>query len=452
MKIACINLFKPMVMLIIFAPVLVSCGKSGNRNGDTSPVPVRMTPVTAREVAEEVKGFGSLSFLKKFELLSSVDGVLDVLHFREGDRIDKDDIVGVLRNPQITLAARRAEDAYSQALAAMDLASARLRDSELSAEARLLEIEKSQEELAQAERVLEEEKRKSRNREAMYVAGGLSDEAIREERFRLASAETQISFMEKELEVKRIGFRVEDLAAAGISVPAGKEDLRRAIVRMVTSAIRAEAAAARASLEAASREVESCRLMEEDLQIKSPGLGIVGARYVEEGERIKREDKILTILDTESLYAIFPIPESEAPKLNKGMSAIVASGGNESYEGIVDLVSPQADNQSFTFLVRILLVPREGSYLKPGMFAHVSIPMENPRKLTVIPEAALAAKKDNAGRVFTIQNNVLSERNVVLGSLLGDEREIISGLTPGEVVVLGPNPALKEGVYVSMAE
>ena len=437
--------------LLVFAAVLVSCSKKLPLEADESPTPVRMVPVGVKETAEEVRGFGSLSFLKKFELVSSVEGILAELNFREGDRINRGDIVALINNPQITLAARRAEDAYSQASSALDLMSARLRDGEFQAEARLLECEKSAEELAQAGKVLEEERRKNQNREALYAAGGLSDEAVREERFRIASAETQLLLMEKELEIRRVGLRAEDLAAANIPVPHEKKELMKALVRMATSALRAEAAAARANLEAASREMESCRLMEKELRIRSPGAGTVGARYVEEGERLKRDDRILTILDSDSLYAIFPVPESEAPRLKKGMKARVISGGDEEYEGQVDLISPQADNQSFTFMVRVLLDLKGDSPLKPGMFARVLIPMTLPRKITVIPEAALAEKKENTGKVFTVQNNVLSERNVVLGTLLGDEREIVSGLVPGEVVVLGPSPVLAEGVYVKAA-
>ena len=411
-----------------------------------------MVPATVREITEEVKGFGSLSFLKKFELVSPLEGTLETLYFREGDNIGRGDIAGVLKNPQVTLAARRAEDAYSQALSALDLSMARLRDGEFYVECRLLENEKSREELAQAKKILEEEKRKSQNRETLYEAGALSDEAIREERFRLASAEAQVLLMEKELEIRCVGLREEDLVAAGIPVPSNREELRRALIRTATSALRAETAAARANLEIASREMESCRLMEKELTITSPGPGIVGARYVEEGERLKRDDRVLTIMDTGALYAIFPVPESEAPRLKKGMPAHVSSGGDEIHEGIVDLISPQADNQSFTFLVRVLLEPEEDSSLRPGMFASVSIPMEDPKRITVIPEAALVAKRENSGRVFIVSGNVLSERNVVLGSLSGDEREIVSGLVPGEVVALGPRTALKEGLYVSAAE
>ena len=439
------------IPVFLFTAVF-SC--AGNQPGsiDDSPVPVRMTPVTVRETAEELKGFGSLSFLKKFELVSPLEGILETLNFREGDSIGMGDTVGIIRNPQVNLAARRAEDAYSQALAALELADARLRDGEYNAEARLLENAKSREELLQAQKSLEEERRKNQNREALYAAGGLSDEAIREERFRLASVETQVLLMERELEIRRIGLREEDLLAAGFHVPSGPDELEKAVIHLATSALRAEASAARANLEAASRETESSRLMEAELVIKSPGPGVVGARYAEEGERLRRDDRILTIMDTCSLYAIFPVPESEAPKLKKGMKARVSSGTDEILEGKVDLISPQADNQSFSFLVRILLDPKEGTALRPGMFARVSIPLEHPRKITVIPEACLAAKKENSGRVFTVRGNVLSERNVVLGSLIGDEREIVSGLVPGEVVALGAGPELKEGVHVSATD
>lgn len=442
-------LFRWVAALAVISALMPSCSQNLAHEAAVAPQPVRMIPVTTRETSEQVKGFGSLSFLKKFELSSPVDGVLESLYFREGEQISRGDIVALVKNPQINLAARRAEDAYSQALSALDIAMARLRDSEYSAEARFLSNEKSRDELRQAEISLEEGKRKSQNLELLYEAGGISDEAIREERFRLSQAVAQIALMEQELAIREVGLRERDLSAAGFPIPSGKDELRLALIALASSAIRAEEGAARANLEAASREMESCRLLESELVIKSPGSGIIGARYIEEGERLRRDDRLLTILDMASLYAVFPVPESDAPKLRKGMAAQVFSGGEELYEGKVDLVFPQADNQSFTFMVRILLAPGDGSPLKPGMFARVSIPLDNPRKAVVIPEAALAMKKDNSGKVFTVRSNVLSERNVVLGSRLGDEREILSGLIPGEVVALGHASILREGAYVS---
>jgi RND family efflux transporter MFP subunit len=126
-------------------------------------------------------------------------------------------------------------------------------------------------------------------------------------------------------------------------------------------------------------------------------------------------------------------------------------GTGGTYDGKIDLISPQADSQSFTFMVRVLLAPDDEGLLKPGMFARISVALENPRKIMIVPESALALKKENQGRIFTINGNVISERMVKLGKIFGDEREIISGLEAGEVVVVRPDAALQDGTYVSVA-
>ena len=439
---------KKYFLVFLFPFIFISCIGSQSHENNDAPIPVRLSPAVLRDDPEILRGFGSLSYVKKFEVVSLLDGVLYVLHFREGERIRTGDLIAVLHNPQINLAARRAEDSYSQAIASLDIAQVRLRDSIYNAEMRILENEKSMDELAQAVLVLEEERRKIANREAIYEAGGISDEAIREERFRLAAMENQIVLLGRDLEIRRIGLRESDLAAAGMHVPEDREEFHRALIHLASMGARAEVDAARANLESAAREVEASRILERELYIRSPGPGIVGARYVEVGERIQREDRILTIIEDESLYAFFPVPESEAYKIQKGMTAYVTSVGDEVYSAVVDLVSPQADSQTFTFTVRVLLESGVNGSLRPGMFARVSIPLENDRQVLLVPESAFAFVRENTARVFTVNNNTLSERNVQIGSRHGEEREIISGLNPGELVVLNPGSSHREGVYV----
>jgi multidrug efflux pump subunit AcrA (membrane-fusion protein) len=409
--------------------------------------------VVLRESAGEVSGFGFLSFLKKIDLAVPSPGVLETLYYREGDFIRRGSTAAILKNPQINLAVRRAGDAFSQAEAALNLAGARLLEGEFQAEARLLENGKAQAELEEERRALEEQRRKHLSEEALFEAGGISVEAIQDSRFALAAAEGRYGLMEKELEIRRVGLREEDLQAAGIPVPDNEEDLRRALIGLAVAGLRAEKEAAEANLLAAEKELESARLLEDELVIRSPGSGIVAARYFEEGERVQAEDKILTLIDTGSLYAVFPVPEAGALKLSRGMAARVSLDGTGGvYDGKVDLVSPQADSQSFTFTVRVLIPADREGLLKPGMFARVAIPLEEKQKIVIIPEAALRDKRENQGTVFTINGSTLSERAVSLGRILGEEREIISGLAPGEVVVLRPDAALQDGIYVSIAE
>jgi RND family efflux transporter MFP subunit len=229
----------------------------------------------------------------------------------------------------------------------------------------------------------------------------------------------------------------------------------------MTGSLRAELGAASARLEAAEKELQSARIAQRELFVRSPGSGVVGARYVEEGERVRAEDKVLTLMDTASLYVIFPVREKDALRLEKGMAARVEiDGTGEQREGRVDLVYPQADSQSMSFQVRVFLEggnkaggPAAGNAeLRPGMFARVSVILGPPRLSPVVPESAVLNKKDGAGTVFIINGNILSERKVALGPLLGDEREIKSGLRQGELVVKKPVQDMREGTHVSLVD
>jgi multidrug efflux pump subunit AcrA (membrane-fusion protein) len=412
---------------------------------------VKGAAAVERELPNEVSGFGTLSFLAKVDIAAPQEASVKKIFFREGDPVVRGEAVALLENPQIELAVGRAENARSQALAARELARSRLLEGEFQAEAQLLSIKKAEAELIQARKIWDEENRKHQYREAFFEAGGMSDEAILEARFTLSSQWEQIGLMEKELDIRRVGCRDQDLIAAGMPVPSGEEERLRAFLSLLTASLRAELGAAEARLLAAEKELESARIARAELRVQSPASGILGARYVEEGERVQREDKLLTLMDTTSLYAVFPVPESEALKLKKGMAAQVRlDGTGETREGELDLVYPQADSQSFSFLVRVLLRNGDGANsLKPGMFARVSVVLGPPRRALVLPESSLMNKTDREGRVFVIAGNVLSERTVGLGPSLGKEREIVSGLRAGEVVVLKPEGDLREGSHVA---
>jgi RND family efflux transporter MFP subunit len=437
-----------LVLLVAFS----SCTGAEKDAAVEKPRALRGKPAAFRELSGKAEGFGSLSFLTKVDILAPQEGTVKKLYCREGDMAAAGSTVILLENPQIRLAVERAENACAQAEAARNLAGSRLLEGEFQAEARVLGIKKAEAELAQVRRVQEENRRKQEDQEILFEAGGLSEEVLRESRFALEMEGEKIALMERELAIQRIGSRTQDLEAAGIPVPPQGEDMTRAIVSLMTVTLRAELEAAEAGLLAARKELDSARLAESELRVKSPAAGIVGGRYFEEGERVKREDKILTLMDLSSLYAIFPLRENEALRIGKGMAAeVLVDGTGGSYRGKVDLVYPQADSQSFSFLVRVLLdgTPEE---LRPGMFARVSVDLGQNRGAVTVPESALVNKKNGEAKIFVVSGNTVSERKVILGAALGEEREILAGINAGEVVVLRPDWDLREGLYVSVAE
>ena len=408
-----------------------------------------------REMPDETGGFGSLSFLSKVDITSPQEAVIKKLYFREGDYARQGALIIQLENPQINLAVERAEIIYSQVFAARNLADSRLLEGIFQAEAQLRALEKADVELELAKKKWKENNRKHLNQETLYDAGGIHTEAILVSRFTLDTEWEQIELMERELNIRRIGCRDQDLIKAGIPVPNDLTEKQNALIQLMTSGLKAELEAADARLEAAEKELASANIALAELTIRSPSSGIVGARYLEEGERLKPQDKIISLIDIASLYAIFPVREKDALRIEKGMNASVKiDGTGEIKSGVVDLVYPQADSQSLSFLVRVLLSDigvSDVNKLKPGMFARVNVNLGPPTAAVFIPESAVFNQKNNEGSVFIINGSILTERKVFLGVSYGEDREI-TGINSGELVVLRPDSDLKEGMNVTIIE
>jgi len=462
---------KKIVIIQLTVLLFFACAKNTLNDSDEARK-VKGVSVTVREIPDEVSGFGSLSFLTKVDITSPQEAVIKKLFFREGDFVKTGDLIVRLENPQINLAVERAENNYTQALAACNLANSRLLEGIFQSEAQLLAFEKAEAELVLAKRRWDENNRKHQNQEKLFEAGGIHTEAILVSRFNLDSEWEQIVLLERELEIRRIGCRDQDLIKAGIPVPPDEAERKNALVSLMTSSLRAELNAAGARLEAAEKELSSAKIALAELTVLSPASGIIGARYLEEGERVRPQDKIFSLIDTSSLYAIFPVREKDALRIDRGLSAsVLVDGTGERLNGTVDLVYPQADSQSLSFLVRVLLREKglleDADRLRPGMFTRVTVVFGPPKKTKFIPESSVfnrtnsnrsnsdrsnGSQNNGEGCVFVINGSRITERKVVLGSVNGDDREIISGLNTGELIVLRPDADLREGSNVTLAD
>jgi len=449
---------KTKILLFIHITLLLfySCDRhSMNNSGEARNV--RGVTVIEKEQPDEAGGFGSLSFLTKVDITSPQEAVIKKLYFREGDFIKQGQIILQLENPQINIAVERAKNNYSQALAARNLTSSKLLEGTFQAEAQLLALEKAEIELSLAKRKWEENNRKHQNQETLFEAGGINTEAILVSRFNLNSEWEQIELMERELHIRKIGCRNQDLVKAGIKIPLDETERQEALVLLMTASLRAELEAANAMLNASEKELASANHALNELTLLSPASGVVGARYLEEGERVKPQDKIISLIDTTSLYAIIPVREKDALRIEKGMRAsVLIDGTGETRDGIVDLIYPQADSQSLSFLVRVLLKETKNSNyigkLKPGMFARVTVSLGPPNTVVLIPESSIFNQKNNEGSVFVINGSALTERKITLGFSHGEEREIKAGLRGGELIVQRPETDLREGTHVALVE
>ncbi len=202
--------------------------------------------------------------------------------------------------------------------------------------------------------------------------------------------------------------------------------------------------------ETAASQLEAAQLQLLYAKIRAPISGVVTQRFIELGNQVSVNQKVFTMVDYDTLYARIFIPEKDIPKVHVGQRATVTVEAypGRVFKGRVKMISPIVDPASGTVKVTVDLLKR-GTPLLPGMFATVRIITETHPKALVIPKRALLLESET-DRVFVVQDSVARQRDVKLGFSDGDRVEVLSGLTPGEWVVVVGQEGLQNGAQVRM--
>jgi len=219
---------------------------------------------------------------------------------------------------------------------------------------------------------------------------------------------------------------------------------------------RAEAAAAEAEaeLQAAEAAVSALgvgvRSGKGDLSgfaLLSPLSGTVLERAAVRGQMADPSRPLFRIADLSRLWLVVQVPEREAVRVRVGSPAKIALAAmpGQKLEGTADWVGREVDPHSRTVPVRIIL-PNGGGTLKPGMFATAWLATGGEgERVVAVPSTALQRLEDRWVVFLPRGEGRFEVRPVERGRDLGDEVAIVSGLRPGERVVI-------EGAFVLRAE
>jgi membrane fusion protein, heavy metal efflux system len=179
----------------------------------------------------------------------------------------------------------------------------------------------------------------------------------------------------------------------------------------------------------------------------SPISGTVLERRAVQGQSADPSQTLFRIGDLSRLWLVVQAPERDVVRVRPGSPSEItlAALPGQKLRGTVDWVGREVDAHSRTVPVRIVL-PNEGGRLKPGMFATAWIRTGGEgEKVVAVPATALQ-RMDNQWVVFLPREEGRFEvRTVERGRDLGDEVAVLSGLKPGEPVVV-------EGAFVLRAE
>lgn len=188
--------------------------------------------------------------------------------------------------------------------------------------------------------------------------------------------------------------------------------------------------------------------------ISAPISGLVTHRYVEMGSSVARNDKLFEISPFSPLQVKFQLPQAERATLGPGsiVSVYLVEGDTVIASARVRRIQPVADAASNTFGYVADVIGGRG--LMPGMAVSVRVARSTSSPNLLVPQSAFPGnsnlRRGTAATLFVVDGNRSAVRSVWVNSLEGDQVEIVSGLTPGDRVILSPPAQLKAGDFVAV--
>lgn len=380
---------------------------------ETPPKPVETGALKTGTASQQVRLLGQVEAGERATLSPQIEGTVQRVLVREGDRVTAGMTVAVLDDADPRLALAEAQARLAQAKGNL----ARL---QVGTRPEILTQRRAELAAAKA-REIEAQDNLERTT-SLTVEGALSQRVLVE-----AKSAANAATSEK--------FRLEALLAEAEAGPTKEEiDAQKGLV-----------AAAHAAVKQAELGMRRTRI-----QAAFPG--VVQSRDADPGDYVEVNDPILTLVSDRSLDIFLEIPESISGRVTRGrmVSLTARALPNWKQQTSITAVVPSADTASRRQLVRVSLDnPPQG--LLPGMAiqANLAMPIENVNTF-VVPRDALTRRGDD-WLLFTVRNNQAQQVNVDMVVDLGEEVVIANPeLQEGREIVVNGGDGLTDNAAVKV--
>jgi RND family efflux transporter MFP subunit len=393
----------PSILVGIAVPAVVAallgsagCGRSGGSSAtvsaDAAPraavVKVRHTPLSnTLSIAGEFLPY------QEVELHAKVAGYIRNINVDIGDRVRTGQVIAVLEIPEL---------------------SAELEGSNAG-------VRLSQEEITQAQN---EVSRAEADHAALHAAAA---------RLRQASEARPGLIAEQEL---------DDATAKDRSAEAQVEAAKSAL------------SASRQQLEVSQADQQHYAALSEYSRITAPFDGVVTWRYADTGSLIQAGTSNISSLPVVKLSQVnvlrlrIPVPESLAASVRDGEPAdIRVKATDEHLSGKVIRSTDSLDRSTRTMQVEVD-VPNRDYKLTPGMYADVSLRIQNDPNALTLPLQAINRGADKTTVLFVNAENHVEEREIHTGIEGSNRIQILSGLNEGDRVIVGNLGQYRAGQHV----
>jgi len=212
------------------------------------------------------------------------------------------------------------------------------------------------------------------------------------------------------------------------------------------------------AVEADKGPVDSAKLNITYCHITAPITGRIGLRLVDPGNIVHASDPngLLVITQIQPISVLFSIAEDQLQvvrqKIQAGQKLTVELYDREMTtriaQGSLTTLDNQIDPTTGTLKLRATFDNQDNA-LFPNQFVNVRLLVEEKRGITLMPTAAIQRNSQSTYVYVVKPDSTVTVRTIIVGTTEGDNSEITSGLSPGEVVVMTGVDKLVEGSKVN---
>jgi RND family efflux transporter MFP subunit len=223
----------------------------------------------------------------------------------------------------------------------------------------------------------------------------------------------------------------------------------------------------RKQIEVAAANVRSANVQLDYCTVHSPFTGVVIAKAAQVGEIVSpfsagggfTRTGIGTLVDMDSLEIEVDVNEAYINRVQpkQPVASVLNAYPDWKIPSHVIAIIPTADRSKATVKVRIGLDVKDDRIV-PDMGVRVSFleerkpvePDSRPPRGVLVPTAALR-REGETDILFVMKDGKAQRRTVTLGGAFGNSRQVESGVSPGEAVIIDAPAELKDDAAVSAA-
>jgi RND family efflux transporter MFP subunit len=163
--------------------------------------------------------------------------------------------------------------------------------------------------------------------------------------------------------------------------------------------------------------------------------------------------ELMRVAQIDVLRVFVSVPQSYAPLIHDGLSAElrVDELAGRVFHTKVGGITHSVESSSRTMLA-VLIVQNPKEELLPGMYAKARFELPQAVRVMMLPADALLLPAEGPRVAVVGPNRRVHFQEVTIGRDYGAQVEILSGLSEGDMVVLSPTDAVREGVIIEPKE